>query len=271
MNATYGLTNDKFSFLRDRQVTLAICINGQLLLSMLLEQMLISIPECKTIMMNTDGFEVRIPRKYEALYHEICTNWEILTKLELEFIDYKKMVISDVNNYLSIDMKDKVKTKGKYEYKDIPLHKNKSHAIIPRAVHDYWVKGIPVEKTIKEHTNIFDFCAGVKASKSPEKGQSHYEMYKVNKGELSVTKLSKIVRYFVSKEGGTLIKKYEDGSFAQVEAPIMKGKKLIKEWKTTYFNKSYKSDDYNIDYSYYNYHARNWINDIQQIGQEKLL
>ncbi len=271
LNAVYGLTNDKFSFLRDRLVTLAICINGQLLLSMLIEDMLLRIPECKAIMMNTDGFEVRIPRIHEDLFSKICKKWEALTQLELEFVDYKKMVISDVNNYISVDINGKVKTKGKYEYKDIPLHKNKSHAIIPRAVHDYWVKGIPVEKTIREHTNIFDFCAGVKASKSDVKGASWYEMYKVEKGKLGITKLSKTVRYFISKEGGTLIKKYEDKSFAQVEAPIMKGKKLIKEWKTTYFNKSYKADDYKIDYSYYIYHSRNWINDIQQIGQEKLL
>lgn len=271
LNATYGLTNDKYSFLRDRLVTLAICVNGQLLLSMLLEEMLTRIPECKAIMMNTDGFEVRIPRIFEPLYNKICKEWEELTKLELEFVDYKKMIISDVNNYISVDMNDKVKTKGKYEYKDIPLHKNKSHAIIPLAVHNYWVKGIPVEKTIREHTNIYDFCAGVKSSKSEVKGASWYEMYKVQKGELGITKLSKIVRYFISKQGGTLIKKYEDKSFAQVEAPIMKGKKLIKEWKATYFNTYYKADDYDIDYSYYIYHARTWINNIEQIGQEKLL
>ena len=40
LNATYGLINDKFSFLRDRQITLSICINGQLLLSMLFEKLL---------------------------------------------------------------------------------------------------------------------------------------------------------------------------------------------------------------------------------------
>ena len=30
LNALYGLTNDEFSFLKDRQMTLSICINGQL-------------------------------------------------------------------------------------------------------------------------------------------------------------------------------------------------------------------------------------------------
>lgn len=271
LNATYGLTNDQYSFLRDRAVTLGICINGQLGLMMVFEELLESIPKSQLIMLNTDGGEIRIPREYEKLYKSICEKYVKLFKTDMEFVDYDKMVIENVNNYISIDTTGKVKTKGRYEYKDIPLHKNKSHSIIPRAVHDYWVKGIPVEKTIKEHTNIFDFCAGIKSSKTPEKGQSSYEMYKVEKGVLTKKKLSKTVRYFISKKGGTLIKQYEDGSFAQVEAPIMKGKKLIKEWKTTYFNQAYKADDYDLDYSYYIYHAKNWINDIQQIGQTKLL
>jgi hypothetical protein len=96
LNATYGLTNDQYSFLRDRAVTLSICINGQLLLTMLLEMLASKIP-LELIMMNTDGFEVRIPRECEQLYNSICKEWELLTKLELEFEDYQKMIISDVN------------------------------------------------------------------------------------------------------------------------------------------------------------------------------
>lgn len=274
LNATYGLTNDKYSFLRDRLVTLTICINGQLLLSMLMEELIDNILGSQLLMMNTDGFEVKIPRRYEALYAEICQRWEQLTNLELEFADYQKMIISDVNNYISIDTKGKSKTKGKYEYKDIPLHKNKSHSIIPLAVYEYWVNNIPIEKTIKEHRNIFDFCAGVKSKKSEKKGASHYEIWKVKFGKIIKEKLSKTVRYFISKQGSTLIKFYETGDYEQVEAPVMKGSKLMKEWKVTYFNKSYQLDnfkDYNIDYSYYISKAREWIYAIEQKEQIKLL
>jgi DNA polymerase len=97
LNSTYGLTNDDYSFLRDRQVTLSICINGQLLLTQLMEDITLQIPEAQLIMMNTDGFEVKIPRQYENQYYDICKQWEQLTKLELEFVDYQKMIISDVN------------------------------------------------------------------------------------------------------------------------------------------------------------------------------
>jgi len=265
LNSTYGLTNDKYSFLRDREVTLAICINGQLLLTMLMEEMLLQIPECQLIMMNTDGFEVKIPRKYIDVYDQICKTWEALTKLELEFIDYKSMIISDVNNYIAIDVNNKTKCKGKYEFENIPLHKNKSHAIIAKAVYEYWVNNIPVNETITSNTNIFNFCAGVKAKKSEKKGYSHYELHSVKQGEIHKQKLSKTVRYYISNKGSTLIKVYETGDWEHVEAPVRKGNKIIKDWKVTYFNKAFFKEnmqDYNIDYSYYTIQSNKWINDI---------
>lgn len=272
LNSAYGLSNDKYSFLRDRQVTLAICINGQLLLTMLFEDILESIPDSKLIMVNTDGCEILIPRIYEDLYYSICKKYEELFKIEIEFVDYNKMIISDCNNYIAIDTKGKVKTKGKYEFENIPLHKNKSHAIIPRAIHNYWVNNIPVEDTIKNHKNIFDFCAGVRAKSSDKKGASKFELWQIIDGILTIKKLSKTVRYFISKNGGTLIKHFEDNTFAQVEAPIMKGNKLIKEWKVTYFNKSYQIpiEEYNIDYTYYIYKAKEQIEAIENKQQLKL-
>ena len=64
------MSNDEFSFLKDRHYTLAICINGQLLLTTLFEEIINKIPNSKLIMCNTDGFEVLIPREYENLYYE---------------------------------------------------------------------------------------------------------------------------------------------------------------------------------------------------------
>lgn len=265
LNSTYGLTNDEYSFLRDRAVTLSICINGQLLLTMLLEMLAEKMP-LELVMMNTDGFEVRISREYEELYSSVCKEWETLTNLELEFVDYQKMIISDVNNYIAIYNNGKTKTKGKYEYKDIPLHKNKSHSIIPYSVYEYWVNGTPVEETIKNHRNIFDFCAGVKAKSSAERGQSSYELHKINYTDLEIKKLSKTVRYYICNKNhdGYLMKRYSGGIIEQVEAPSRNGR-IFKDWKVKYFNKSFKVDDfadYNIDYQYYTMKANEWVNEF---------
>lgn len=274
LNATYGLSNDKYSFLRDRQYTVTICINGQLLLSMLFEKIILEIPDSKLLMCNTDGFEVLIPREYQNKYNQICKEWEELTKLELEFVDYSKMIISDVNNYIAVyqDITKEPKCKGRYEFKDIPLYKNKSHNIIAIAIFEYFVNNKPIEETIRNHTNIFDFCAGVKASWSKERGKSHYELHSIKEGSLFKEKLSKTVRYYISTKGKYLFKCYENGTIEHVEAPD-KRSMIIKDWKVTYFNKAFYPEnfsDYNIDYSYYISKARKWINELINKSQYKL-
>ena len=236
-----------------------------------MEELTTIIKDSQLIMMNTDGFEIKIPRTEESKYKEICNKWCQLTKLELEFVDYQKMIISDVNNYIAVDTKGKSKSKGKYEFKDIPLHKNKSHNIIPLAVYEYWVNNTSIEQTIKNHQNIFNFCAGVRAKKAEKKGNSWFELHSIEGSNLKRKKLSKTVRYYVSNKGEYLIKLYENGDKSQVEAPLKNGN-MFKEWRVTYFNKYIKKDiqDYDINFKFYEIQAREWISDIEQKQQYKI-
>ena len=66
LNSTYGLSNDKNSFLYDPQFTMFITINGQLTLMMLYEMICEAIPEAIPLMQNTDGVETVIPRSKKA-------------------------------------------------------------------------------------------------------------------------------------------------------------------------------------------------------------
>lgn len=265
-NSVYGKSNDQYSWLQDMKYTMATTINGQLMLSMLAES-LMEIENLQMIQINTDGLTVKIPRNKEKEYYNICRQWESLTKLTLEYVEYSKMILFDVNNYIGIytNSNKKPKCKGRCEFENIPLHKNKSHAIIPKAFHDYFVHNTPIETTIKNHTNIFDFCAGVKASSSPAKGKSWYELHSVDNSGIKKEKLSKTVRYFISKKGKWLFKCYSDGSQSHVEAPLNLGK-MKKDWKVTYFNKSWKCDnfkDYDVCYEYYIHHSKEWVNQIE--------
>ena len=59
-------------------------INGQLLLSMLVEDLLINIPESVLLQTNTDGATLQFDKQYLNKYDEICKAWEEKTKLILE-------------------------------------------------------------------------------------------------------------------------------------------------------------------------------------------
>lgn len=250
-NSVYGKSNDVYSWMYDTKYTLQTTINGQLLLSMLAE-MLMGIKDLQLIQINTDGLTVLIDREKVDEYYEICKQWEKITQLQLEFAEYKTMIIRDVNNYISVYTNGKYKCKGVFEFENIPLHKNKSYSIIPKAIFEYFVNNKPVHETVYNHQNIFDFCAGVRSRSTEKSGKSWYELWSLDDDKVKQEKLSKTVRYFISKGGKTLMKCYENGSYEHVEAPLDLGR-VKRHWKVTYFNKSWKADmkDYKIDYIYY--------------------
>lgn len=80
---------------------------------------------------------------------------------------------------------------------DKELHKNKSMRIVPIAIREYFVNGTPVEQTIKNHKDIYDFCIRQKASRF-----FHYEGVKKN----TVNVYNKLIRYYVSNSGEKLYK-----------------------------------------------------------------
>ena len=240
LNSTYGLSNDENSFLYDPQFTMSITINGQLSLTMLYEMICEGIPGAIPLMQNTDGLETMIPREYVDKYMEICKIWESMTNLQLEHDKYSKIVLGDVNNYIAVNEDGKSKCKGRFEYKDLALHKNKSFLIIPKALHAYFVDGVKPEKFIKENLNIFDFCGGVKI-----KGDWRFTEHKVDLGVYSETKLQETIRYYISKQGSKIIKKHNsDGREIQVEAGRWLQKLLI-----DYQEKPF--EEYDINYDYY--------------------
>ena len=309
LNSTYGLTGDENSFLYDPRMTMQITVNGQLLLSQLYEMLSLAIPESIPLMQNTDGLEMMIPTSAVDTYMKVCEEWEKLTKLQLEHDEYKKMIIRDVNNYIAINKKGKVKCKGAFEWEDLDkkkvavFHKNKSFLIIPKAIYAYFVDGVKPEDFIAKNRPIADYCAGVKSKgewkltmvevvqQVPEEYKQYTEAQKrtylkahgwntlwsednwvhtswYNKPGMDIdragmstdyafrvavkaeavvqhTPLQKIVRYFISKNGGKIVKRHPDGREIQVEAG---------QWLQTVVNKldpTTDADFFDINYKYY--------------------
>jgi hypothetical protein len=147
-----------------------------------------------------DGLELKIPRQYSDLYDSICKEWEGITKLVLEFDEYQKIVLRDVNAYIGVYTNGKVKKKGCFVDKP-ELWQDNSQLIVAKALEQYYVNGIPIEDTINNHKDILDFCKRAKMTK----GNVLTERYVVD-GTYEEKELSKTNRYYVSNKGSSLIK-----------------------------------------------------------------
>lgn len=251
LNSTYGLSKNRHSFLYDPELTFKITVNGQLLLSMLYERIATEIPNAQPLMQNTDGLEFMIPETAKEQFMAICADWEKMTSLELEFDEYKKMIIGDVNNYIAMYKKEgkEPKCKGRFEFKELALHKNKSFLVIPKALYAYFVDGIQPEDYLKSNRNLYDYCAGVKM-----KGQWNLRERYVRHGTFHDILLQRMARYYISNKGVKLYKVHPDGRSLQIEA----GK-----WLQTTLNQSSAAetmsfDELDIDERYY----------LQAINQE---
>ena len=239
LNSTYGLSKEQNSFLYDPELTFKITVNGQLQLSMLYEMISTRIPNSQPLMQNTDGLEFMIDKKDESLFYDICKEWEILTNLQLETVEYSKMIIGDVNNYIAVYKNGETKCKGRFEFENLPYHKNKSFLVIPKAIYAYFIHGIDPADYLKSNTEIFDYCAGAKL-----KGNWFFEKRYVKDGVFHNERLQKLIRYYISNKGVKLIKCNPDGREIQLESGSI---------LQTIFNKSeMKSwEDYDINKSYY--------------------
>ena len=164
LNSTYGAMKDKNNQLYDPLMANEICIHGQLLLLDLIEKLE---PYAQIIQSNTDGILIKMPKgKNEEhwfnLIDDIVHEWEERTSLTMEFDEYRKVFQKDVNNYIVVDSEGKYKSKGSYVKKlnsldyDLP--------IVNKAMVEYMVQGVPIEKTIRECHDLKMFQKIVKLS-----------------------------------------------------------------------------------------------------------
>jgi hypothetical protein len=239
LNGIFGKTGEVTSAFYDRYYFYSITLNGQLLLSMLAEQYLDDVPGIEMLQINTDGVTVKVPISELGLIQAINNKFMNLTGLILESVEYSKMVIRDVNNYLAVSTDGKVKKKGIFETEK-QLHKDSSFLAIPKALEDYYVKGITIENSIKNNQSIYDFCGRYKAYKGWSAVYNYSE-----KGQVIQENHGKILRYYpCTKGGGTSLKVNEDGRVHN----------LLANQKTMKFNRFFEVDnfeEYNVNHEFF--------------------
>lgn len=162
LNAAYGITKDKNSKAYDPRNANEICVNGQLLLLQLLEQ-LASVPSFQIVNSNTDGLIIRIMLCDFGMVDDICWEWEQETKMVLDFDYIDEIWQKDVNNYIFRFADDPVNGRkaGTYERKGAYVKELSSIdndlPIINKALVDHIIDGVPVEKTINECNDLWMF------------------------------------------------------------------------------------------------------------------
>jgi DNA polymerase elongation subunit (family B) len=199
VNSVYGKSSDMQNWIYDRQLTMFTTITGELSLMMLIEAY--ELEGIHIISANTDGVTIEIHKEKLEKMFEINEWWQTLTQYELERTDYQKIIFSTVNDYIAIKTDGEIKKKGDF-LTDFELHKNKSARIVPMALEQYYVHNIPVESTIRNHINIYDYALRQKASKD-----FHYEGVKSGKSLSTLTEEELLYNGWIKYEGDSWIKK----------------------------------------------------------------
>ena len=152
-NSISGQLKDKNSRLYDPLMNNAVCVNGQLMLLMLIEMIE---PHAQLIQSNTDGILLKLNSidDYDIL-DDVVYEWECATGMKMEFELFSKVFQKDVNNYIIVDTSGKIKSKGGYVKRlsnldyDLP--------IVNKALINYMVHDISVEDTVLKCDELKEF------------------------------------------------------------------------------------------------------------------
>lgn len=200
VNSIFGKTGFEYHWLYDTLCMYRVTLNGQLFLLMLVEAL--EKEGIPVFYANTDGITAKVRPDQRPVYDAICRYWEEYTGFNLEFEKFELAVIRDVNNFLVVK-KSGEKMKGALDiYRWQDLRKGFDKPIISMAIRAFFVNGVLPEEFITNHEDVLDFCMAQKADSSFEIVYDVVSENKINRIEMQ-----KANRYYVSTQGGALLKK----------------------------------------------------------------
>jgi len=294
-NGIFGKFGSDTSYLFDLKMLYTTTLNNQLFLLMLIERC--GINNIKIISANTDSITTHTKYKQIPLLNTLIKEWEQISLHTLESTEYKFIAYRDVNSYIYQKDNDKIGYIGAFDTHDDKdndkydgWHKNHSMMIVPIALKEYYVNNIRPEDTIKNHTDLFDFC---KVAKAIGKAKYIDRIWSKDQNKFVFNKLQKVNRYIVTNDGTKLIKllpqlEHEDGTLKKDKiANYRKGNPLqidmfhvvndpiiIKDreseveagYQTKILNRINSIDikDYNINFEYYIKEVYKIINQINK-------
>ena len=217
VNTTYGASKNRYNELYDPLMARSVCISGQLFLMELAGHLYQDVPGLIINQINTDGIMVEFDEEYLDAVHAITDEWQHRTGFDLEEDEIVQLAQKDVNNYVEVQTNGKAKAKGGFLVRGVAqagaFKINNNACIIATALQEFLVHGTPVEETIMNCDDIFQFQLIAKA------GNKYKESYWLVDGE--PVPVQKNNRVYASKDHkyGKLFKvKAEDDSEAKIES-----------------------------------------------------
>lgn len=216
-NTTYGCLLNKYNDLYDPLMGRSVCISGQLYLLELAEHCYHEIEGLRIVQLNTDGIMVECDKKDYKTLNDICDEWQQRTGFELEEDTVVKIVQKDVNNYIEVQQGGKPKAKGGYLVKGVStkgaFNVNNNCVIVATALKEYFLNGTPVEETINNCDDIFQFQMIAKA------GAKYKEAYHLVDGtKVPVQKVNRVYATSDKRYGKLYKVKAEDSSEAKIDS-----------------------------------------------------
>lgn len=211
LNTKYGAMGAEFNKLYDPRKRLEVCITGQMAMWDLLEQIE---PHATIIQSNTDAhYYIPFSKEDEQAILEKEQDWQKRTKYTLDHDPFKAIFQKDVNNYIAITDKGKVKFKGAI---GLTGGLKVSKAVVSNAFINYVVSGKDYKEFINECDELrqfqiitktgytFDETVYRDAKGNEFKAQKVNRVFATKKPENSV-EIFKVKRGVVVEEEGTTV------------------------------------------------------------------
>lgn len=229
LNGFSGLADSPTCWLYAPEQILMMRMHGQLLLSRFLEEL--GLAGIKAISLNTDGIELLVSPLQQHKLDQIVREIEAEFQVQFESEDYRAIYYKTVNDYLAITNSGKVKEKGEFQ-SEKQIDASNEFLVIPKALRAYWVDGIQPDVFIRNHTDLFSFCAAKKIDRN-------YEVTYRGK------KVQQLNRYLVStKSAGAYLYKQKENKNPE---NVLKGIPVLLVNETT----DKPAQGYPIDYQFY--------------------
>jgi len=264
LNSPTGKMQQEVSWMYDPFNVFKIRINGQLILLLLVDRLLEL--GCEIIQVNTDGVVYKAKKGLKQAISDAIKEVESLTRLEFESDEYEAFYQYAINDYFGVLKGGEIEEKGMFITKT-KLGKGLSPVVIPKAVINYFVKGEPIEETIKSDRDIRDFLMSQAVDKKFEVWHGEHRVQRINRFYASTNGYSLYKRKYNEDAGKTY--KWElsnAGPAGEYTVPEYNEQNMLTKSGVTILNKfdDRPIENRKINYRYYISEAKKIVADFTE-------